>query len=60
MYKVIVKHRSEYNTPVKVYVVDNTDEANDIMDMAKQQFAQGIVLTDEEFKELNKTKITNE
>ena len=50
--KVIIKHRPEYKTPVKVYSTDDNNEAIEIAAEAEQQFGQAIILTDEEFSNL--------
>ena len=50
--KVIIKYNPEYKTPVKVHEVEETEDAWDLIDEAKQGFGQGIILTDQEFEQL--------
>jgi hypothetical protein len=52
MYKVIIKYRPEYNAPIRIEEAEDIDEAYDLVDEAEQQFGVGIVLNQEEFKEL--------
>jgi len=50
--KVIVKHRPEYNTPIRVFDAEDEDEARDTADEAEQGFGQALILTDQEYLEL--------
>lgn len=50
--KVIIKHNQEYKAPLKVHEVEEEEDAWDLIDEAKQSFGQGIILTDQEFKQL--------
>ena len=52
MYKVIIKYRPEYKTPIRIEEAEDIDEAYDLVDFAEQQFGVGIILNQEEFKEL--------
>jgi len=52
MYKVIIKYRPEYKTPISIEEVEDIDEAYDLVDDAEQQFGVGIILNKEEFEEL--------
>jgi len=62
MMKVIIKYIPEYKTPVKVHEVEDVKDAWDLIDEAAQRFGQGIILTDEEFKDIinqNKDELGN-
>lgn len=50
MYKVIIRHRPEYNTPLQIQQADNLDEANDTREEIEQQFGQALILTNEEIE----------
>lgn len=52
MYKVIIKYRPEYKTPIRIEEAEDIDEAYDLVDDAEQQFGVGIILNKKEFKEL--------
>ena len=54
--KVIIKYNPEYKTPIKVHEVEDFEDAWDLIDEAKQGFGQGIILTDQEFEQLNQNK----
>lgn len=58
--KVIIKYNPEYKTPVKVHEVEDIKDAWDLIDEAGQSFGQGIVLTDEEFKDIVNQNHINE
>lgn len=52
MYKIIVRNRPEYKSPLMIFGADDLDEANDTKDEVEQKFGQALILTDQEFKEL--------
>lgn len=58
--KVIIKYNPEYKTPVKVHEVEDVEDAWDLIDEAGQCFGQGIILTDEEFKDIINQNHINE
>jgi len=58
--KVIIKHIQYCKTPIKVYEVEDLEDAWDLIDEAHQCFGQGIILTDEEFKDIVNQNHINE
>lgn len=52
MYKIIVRNRAEYKSPLIILEADDLDEANDTKEEVEQIFGQALILTDQEFKEL--------
>ena len=51
MYKIIVKYRPEYKTPMRIEEVEDLEEAYDTQDEVEQGFGSCLILNQEEWKE---------
>ena len=52
MYKIIIKYRPEYKTPMRIEEADSLEEAYDTQDEVEQGFGSCLILNEEEYKEL--------
>lgn len=52
MYKIIIKYRPEYKTPMYIEEAEDLEEAYDIQDEVEQGFGSSLILTEDEYKEL--------
>ena len=57
MYKIIIKYRPEYKTPMRIREADNLEEAYDKQDEVEQGFGSCLILNEEEYKEFLKLAI---
>ena len=51
MYKIIVKYRPEYKTPMRIEEAEDLEEAYDTQDEVEQGFGYCLILNQEEWKE---------